>query len=236
MIEVHLSFVQDLLASGRARHSSGAKRHAPEDSDDCGSTDEKDVDEGITITNPPILTSLYTDPDTQEKYVSIMAALPGGITDVEFSLVGTDAGTTLARIEFSWPTHMHDLTPGTLQEGFLIAEPTSEKSKTTSEEYAEISVATVDNSVAPKDMAKLISFQDVLKSKRNSIDKAPKGTNDIVLPASVQTSIESYTLQVKKAKDGSLLLFADLMAYQGSNTVPRTKKRVTFLQMYSTVF
>ncbi len=56
----------------------------------------------LCTTNKLALMELYKDPDTHNEMIIIAVCLPGGATNVEFSLVGGGQGTSTARITYSW--------------------------------------------------------------------------------------------------------------------------------------
>ena len=55
--------------------------------------EEEDLDARIRHKNQPVLISVFRDPETEEEKVCVVAALPGGVSNVEFSLIGTGPGT-----------------------------------------------------------------------------------------------------------------------------------------------
>ncbi len=57
------------------------------------SLSEEDLDARIRHKNQPVLISVFRDPETEEEKVCDVAALPGGVSNVEFSLIGTGPGT-----------------------------------------------------------------------------------------------------------------------------------------------
>jgi hypothetical protein len=59
--------------------------------------------------NQPALVTVYKDPDTQQEKVFILISLPGGSTDVEFSLVGNGSGSSTANIRYSCPPVMYNI-------------------------------------------------------------------------------------------------------------------------------
>ena len=159
-------------------------------------------DSTITTKNMPVLTSVYKDPSSQKEFVSLIVSLPGRAEDVEFLLVGSDPGSNLARITFSWPPVMYDI-----------------------DDVLEIEAL---STISDKDMARAAALKEDLQNNRHAIDVKPRGTIDVLLPIPVQTSISSYTHRGKKKSDGSLVVIADLMAYQTTYTVPQSARKVEF--------
>ena len=179
--------------SKRAKTSDADESMAVEDMEDCDKT--------IT-NNMPMMTTVYRCPTTQEEWVGLMVSLPGGAENVEFSLVGSGAGSRLARITFSWPPLMYNIDDAMGVNG---------------------------DQFSLKELARSMAFKQELHNHRDSIDAKPQGTIDISLPVPVLTSIDSYTFNGKRKPDGSLVLVADLKAYQDSYTIPHEKRKVDFV-------
>ena len=57
----------------------------------------------MTQTNQPCLIEVYRDPATQSDKVIIVISLIGGVTEVEFLLLGPGPGTVYARVTYRWP-------------------------------------------------------------------------------------------------------------------------------------
>ncbi len=75
---------------GEAGSCSGSKKpYIEEDSNDVPSKGE---DSKFICRNLPFTISIYRDPETQGQKVFLVIALPGGSTDVEFTLVGSGTG------------------------------------------------------------------------------------------------------------------------------------------------
>jgi hypothetical protein len=54
----------------------------------------------IVHNNQPILMEVFRDPAKEKDKVIVAASLLGGTTDVEFTLLGSGPGTTVAQISF----------------------------------------------------------------------------------------------------------------------------------------
>ena len=55
--------------------------------------------------------TVYKDPESLEEKLCVIASLPGGVSDVEFSLIGSGPGSNTAKITYSWPPIVYDI-PG----------------------------------------------------------------------------------------------------------------------------
>jgi len=66
---------------------------------------EKEIsrDSKVTNYNQPVQVEVHQDSVTENEKVIIVACLPGGASDAEFTLVGSGTGTTLARFTYKWP-------------------------------------------------------------------------------------------------------------------------------------
>ncbi len=55
-------------------------------------SEEEDLNSNVVRKNQPVLISVYKEPDTEEKKLCVVVTLHGGVSDVEFSLVGSVPG------------------------------------------------------------------------------------------------------------------------------------------------
>ena len=55
-------------------------------------SEEEDLNSNVDRKNQPVLISVYKEPDTEEKKLCVVVTLHGGVSDVEFSLVGSVPG------------------------------------------------------------------------------------------------------------------------------------------------
>lgn len=97
-------------ASGATSESSSKRRKTnknKENEDEAGNVE--DNDSHIVHHNQPVLMSVFVEPVTQQEKLIIVATLPEGSTNVEFSVVGSEPGTRTARIEYSWPKMAFDI-------------------------------------------------------------------------------------------------------------------------------
>ena len=94
--------VKESLASSGS--SSRQKRQKTSDIEDYVAGEEGDsASPSAVYQNPPVVSTVFRDPDTEEDKVLVVASLHGGASDVEFSLVGSGPGTTAAVITYNWP-------------------------------------------------------------------------------------------------------------------------------------
>ena len=172
-------------------------------------TEEKDL-EGLDLQivhhNQPALVTVYKDPDTQQEKVFILISLPGGSTDVEFSLVGNGPGSSTANIRYSWPPVMYDIDS-------LFAK------------------VTIKNEKISEFHPKITALKNELANSRNSVDSVPQEVIEIPLPIPVQTAKNSYQFVGGKKPDGSMFIIADLTAYQNTYSAKKSDMRVTFVEI-----
>ena len=81
---------------------STTKRSKPSESETV-SEGKEDLDTKIVHKNQPVLMTVYKDPESKEEKLCIIASLPGGVSNLEFSLIGSGPGSNTAKITYSWP-------------------------------------------------------------------------------------------------------------------------------------
>ena len=177
-----------------------SKRRNLEDDD---SNADVDVDSDVAHHNQPVLMSVFQDPETMQEKVVVIAALPGGTENAEFTLVGPGPGTRTARIEYNWHKLAFDI------EGIFAAKL---KLGNMAKFHPMISALNKD-----------------LQVTRDHIDDTPRGVIELTLPISVQTAAKSFSHSGKKNKeDGSRVLVVELTAYQSSYTIKQEDKKIKF--------
>ena len=164
----------------------------------------EDHDSKIAHTNQPVLTTVFRDPESGDHKVAVVVALPGGATDVEFSLLGGNAGSSTAIVTYSWPPIMFNI------EGMFAQAIKHRKSR-----------------VHPHFNA----LKEQLKNNRDSIDATPQGVIQIALPIAVQTGQNSFFFEGGKSADGTLILKAEMSALQNTYTIRQEKKEVKFYDL-----
>ncbi|KAK4024314.1 hypothetical protein OUZ56_009697 [Daphnia magna] len=133
-------------------------------------TQEKDLegrDLQIVHHNQPALVTVYKDPETQQEKVFILISVPGGSTEVEFSLVGNGPGSSTARIKHSWPPVMFDI----------------------DSLFAKVSIR---NEKISQFHPKIVALKNELENNRDSVDAIPQAVIEIPLPIPVQTAKASH--------------------------------------------
>ena len=99
----------------------------------------------------------------------VVAALPGGVSNVEFSLIGTGPGANKARITYSWPPIVFDI------EGIFRKEIDSVNPETKIESSHPL----------------ISSLKAELWNNSESLDSTPRGEIKLTLPITVQTAASS---------------------------------------------
>ena len=97
---------------------------------------------------------VYLDPDTNSEMLIILASLPGGVTHVEFSLVGSGPGSSTARITYNWPKISFNM---------------------------EAVFAKKIASGMPSCHPKIVALKNGLKATRSCIDEIPQGYIELPL-------------------------------------------------------
>ena len=158
------------------------------DADDSGLSDVQDLDHNISHLNQPFLIAIYSDPGTYQEMLFLVAAVPDGAEHIEFSLVGSGPGSSLAKITYSWPQLAYDFNlifGKALLSGLPACHP------------------------------KIMALKKELENNRDSIDDIPQGVIEISLPIPVQTAPDAVKFQ-GCMKNGHKIVTADLKAYHKS--------------------
>ena len=143
---------------------SGSKRpYSEETSNDVTSKGE---DSRFICRSLPFTISIYRDPVTQGEKVFLVVALPGGATDVEFTLVGSGTGTSTLKVSFPWPKFSYDV------EALLAKQIKGGLSQ-----------------LHPK----ILSHKAEVENNRDNVEHIPIGEILVTLPIPVQTSSSSYS-------------------------------------------
>lgn len=181
-----------------------SKRQKPDDASDEDDNEKvDDLDALIRHQNQPVIMSVYKDPESHEEMVCLVAMLPGGSKDVDFSLVGSGPSSSLARVTYSWPPIAHDI--DAMFESLKLVDKMA------------------------RYHPKVISLKTELEKTRPTIEAIPRGVMEFTLPIAVQTAIGSYSFRGGKKPDGSMVLIADLKSYQNAYTILQAEKKVEFI-------
>lgn len=165
-------------------------------------SDAGDLDPKIVHYNQPVLMTVYTDPITEKEKVCVIASLPGGATDVEFSVVGSGPGTSTARITYSWP-----------KTAFSIDE---------------IFAKSIKEGTLTPCHPMILELKKELQNNRASVDAVPRGAMELTLPIPVQTDSDTISHSGGKKEDGTMLLIVQLLAFQNAYTVKNIDRKVKF--------
>ena len=160
------SRTDDNSCAGSSSGSSSKRLRIMETEVETGNNLEE-LDSHIVHHNQPVLIEVYEDHETQNNKVIIVASLPGGVTDVEFSLVGSGPGTSTARITYSWPKIAYDIEA--------------------------IFAKSIKVGSMPPCHPKILALKMGLQNNRNSVDDLPQGVMELTLPIPVQTTASSIS-------------------------------------------
>ncbi len=164
--------------------------------------DSEGLDSKIIHNLQPILMTVYVDHLTEQEMVCVVATIPGGATNAEFSLIGSGPGTSTALITYNWPRMSYEI------------ESMFKK------KIASGALGTWH--------PKILALKKELQQYRASIDSIPQGSIELTLPIPVQTSADSITRSGGRSSDGTTIVIVDLMAYQNCYTVKQGDKKVPF--------
>ncbi len=144
---------------------------------------------------------VYLDPDANNEMLIILASLPGGVTNVEFSLVGSGSGTFTVRVTYNWPKISFNM-----------------------EEVFAKKIAFGIPSCHPK----IVALKNGLKATRSCINEIPRGYIELTLPIAVLTNTNSIFRSARKKEDGSMLLIVESTANQTAYTVKKENTKIIF--------
>ena len=122
----------------------------------------------------------------------IAVALPSGVREIFFKLLGTGPETNLAEIGYSWPEALYEVEA-------LFAKALREKSM---------------NLNHPK----IVALKTELENHREHINSKPRGSIELTFPVSVKTDTDSITYKLGKGTNGEIVLMADLCTLQRAYT------------------
>ena len=173
----------------------------------CNSGAEaRDFDSKIVHHNYPVLTSVFRDHETEQEKIIIVAALYGGSSNVKFSLVGSASGSSMAKITYDWPKIAYNV-------DWIL------KKK-------------IDSGDLPLCHPKIIALKKELQNygvTNHAIKSTPRGEITLHLPIPVETASDYISCSGGKTTDGSMIVIAELTAYQNSySTVEHFEKTIEF--------
>ncbi|KAJ3117945.1 hypothetical protein HK098_006074, partial [Nowakowskiella sp. JEL0407] len=142
------------------------------------------------IFSDPVLTAVYTDPETENERVIVVASLPSGCSGLNFTL--SEDGET-AIISYTWPFAMYNTEY--MFEKWLVTRQL--------ENYH----------------PKIVAILRELEKVRDTIESAPEGSIRVPLPIPVQTDTRTFKKNGLQKKDGSVIFIAELQAHQKSYAI-----------------
>ncbi|SPQ99123.1 unnamed protein product (mitochondrion) [Plasmodiophora brassicae] len=193
------------------------KRPKIDDSDPCSSTGDEDFEDtpmehgsrkslrlselpessseftqAVEFKNPPVFATVYTDPDTNNDRVLVVAVMHSGASDFNFKL-SDDASTAI--IAYTWPEPAYNVQ-------LLFKKELASK---TLEAYH----------------PKLVAIKRELEQFRDTIQDPATGAVHVKLPIPVQTEVATWSKQATARSDGTTLILWELKSFERAYTVTR---------------
>ncbi|XXQ36682.1 Uncharacterized protein PBTT_07699 [Plasmodiophora brassicae] len=188
-----------------------------DDSDPCSSTGDEDFEDtpmehgsrkslrlselpessseftqAVEFKNPPVFATVYTDPDTNNDRVLVVAVMHSGASDFNFKL-SDDASTAI--IAYTWPEPAYNVQ-------LLFKKELASK---TLEAYH----------------PKLVAIKRELEQFRDTIQDPATGAVHVKLPIPVQTEVATWSKQATARSDGTTLILWELKSFERAYTVTR---------------
>lgn len=156
----------------------------------------------VCFKQPPIISTMFTDPETKQSKCLVIVTLFSNITEINFDVIQTENDCIL-KITYNWPAASFSASEMFKKEG---AEDT------------------FVNKLHPK----FLAAENALETYRENFEDAPLGIIEVKLPASVQ--LEPNTLQqyYNKKKDGTLLVFFEFLCHRNDYIIKKTEKSISF--------
>lgn len=148
----------------------------------------------------PLIAGVYTNPETKSDVCIVVVLLHGGVKGVNIDIVsGADGSRQTLKIEYEWPTSMHDMTPMFFNE-----------------EYDEM----IDEVSSPRVQA----IEKALEEYRKNVEDAPVAKMELKLPIEVDTNPHTWTKAYNKKSDGGVIMYLEFNAIRKSYTIPKNEK------------
>lgn len=156
----------------------------------------------IVFKQPPIVSVVYTDPDTKQNICLVVVSLFSKIKKIDFDVTTVDNFQVL-KVTYEWPLYSYSGSEMFKKEG---------------------SAATFVNKLHPKFLAVEKALEDV----RENFEEAPIGTIETKLPATIQMDPSSWKNYFNKKGDGTLLVFFEFLCIRSDYIIKMTEKSVSF--------
>ncbi len=191
----------DELENSAGGSGSTTKKSKPSEPEITVSEWEEDLDTKIIHKNQPVFMTVYKDPDSLEEKLCVIASLPGGVFDVEFSLIGVHPAVTIQNYVFlAWLVY----------------------------DIPRIFKKAIDEKQITSCHPLIVSLKNEFKNHRDSIDSTPQGEIEFILPISVQTAPTAISRAGGKTNDGTMIVIVELMAFHNSYTVKQASNKIEF--------
>lgn len=164
-------------------------------------------DEGPSFTDSftfkqfPILSTIYTDPETKQDHCLIVISLLPKVKKLNFDIVAVDNDHVL-KVTYSWPVDSYDI-----KKMFSL----------------ENDRRPFVNELHPK----FLAVEKALQSVRENIEDAPSGTIDVKLPENVQMDPSTWNNYHNRKSDGTLLAFFEIPVARSEYVIKKTEKSMS---------
>ena len=176
---------------------SNASKRQHSDDLDASNCEVGERDDGITHKNQPAIMTVYKDPESLCEQVCFCVALPSGVMDVKFSLLGSGPATTTAKISYTWPEIMFSV------EGLFAVE--------------------IKNNSLSSTHPLIVGLKLELENNRSNIAAKPEGSIELTLPIPVQTDSKTVGYKAGRNADSVIIMIARLSAFHNSYTKEKTE-------------
>lgn len=157
----------------------------------------------VEFKQPPVISSVYSDPETKQMKCLVVVLLFSDIKSVEFDVVTSGDDEQLLKITYLWPKSSFDVSEMFKKDG--IAEP-------------------FVNKMHPK----FLSTELALQAVRENFEEAPVGTIEVKLPVAVQVEPSTWKQYFNKKNNGNLLVFFEFLCHRNEYVIKKAEKSMSF--------
>lgn len=158
-----------------------------------------DAPSGNTLfTQPPIISTIFTDPVTRQDVCLVIISLLSRIKKIDFDVILRDDSHVL-QVSYSWPQYSYSC-----EEMF--------KKEWENRPFVD--------QLHPKYQA----VEKALESVRENFEDAPQGKIEVTLPTNVQLDPSTWKNYANKKTDGMLLVFFEFLCARSDYIIKKKEK------------